>query len=115
VPTPLVHLDGQVPALWLGALPGHAPNLRNWLLYAPSTGAITVIHQQADGLYAETRPASEGERLHNGAPRKVWTRGGAVAFAADGVTPTMLFLQDDAGQFCLIPWRGGYPVARIFP
>lgn len=116
VPTPLVHLDGQVPMLYLGDAAGHAPNLRNWLMYAPSTGAIVLVHQQADGLYAETRPASEGELLHpGGAPRKVWTRGGVVAYAADGVTPTMVFMQREDGMFCLLPWRSGYPVARVFP
>lgn len=104
--SPLVHLDGQVGFLLLGTANGHAPNLSNWLMYQPSTGAIALVHQRESGLSMEVRPPSAGELLHNGAPRKVWTRGAVVAYAADGVTPTMLFLQREDGLFCFTPWRG---------
>lgn len=113
VPTPLRHYDGLVPYLWLGDTAGHAPNLRNWLMYDPATGAIVLVHQRADGLYTETRPPSEGELIHpGGSPRKVWTRGGVVAYQADGVTPAMVFMQREDGLFCLLPWRG-YPAVRV--
>lgn len=113
VPTPLRHYDGAVPFLYLSDTAGHAPNLRNWLMYAPSTGDLVLVHQRATGLELETRPASEGELIHpGGQPRKVWTRGGVVAYQADGVTPAILFLQREDGLFCFVPWRG-YPRVAV--
>jgi hypothetical protein len=107
VPTPLFHFDGRVPYLYLGDTAGYAHNLRNWLMYAPATGEIVLVHQTQAGLELETRPPREGELLHpGGGPRKVWTRGGVVAYQADGVTPAMLFMQREDGMFCLIPWSG---------
>ena len=107
--TPLRHFDGAVPHLYLGDTAGHAHNLRNWLMYAPSTGEIVLVHQTGEGLQIETRPPREGELLHpGGGPRKVWTRGGVVAYQPDGVTPAILFMQREDGMFCFIPWTG-YP------
>lgn len=109
VPTPLYHIDGVIPYLYIGEAAGHAPNLRNLLMYNPATGDLLLVHQTATGLLLETRPARAGELLHpGGAPRKVWTRGGVVAYKLDGVTPAMLFMQREDGVFCFIPWDG-YP------
>jgi hypothetical protein len=111
VPTPLYHIDGAIPYLYLGEAAGYAPNLRNWLMYAPTTGEILLVHQTPTGLMLERRPPREGERLHpGGGPRNVWTRGGVVAYKEDGVTPAMLFMQREDGVFCLIPWAG-YPLS----
>jgi hypothetical protein len=110
VPTPLYHIDGAIPYLYIGEAAGHAPNLRNFLMYAPTTGEIMLVHQTATGLMLEIRPARAGELLHpGGAPRKVWTRGGVVAYKLDGVTPAMVFMQREDGVFCFIPWDG-YPL-----
>jgi hypothetical protein len=110
VPTPLYHIDGVIPYLYIGEAAGHAPNLRNFLMYSPTTGDILLVHQTPTGLMLETRPARAGELLHpGGAPRKVWTRGGVVAYRLDGVTPAMLFMQREDGVFCFIPWDG-YPL-----
>ena len=106
VPSPLFHYDGGG-WIFLGDTVGHAPNLRNWLMYSPTTGAIMLVHQRAGALTVEVRPPTEGELLHpGGAPRKVWNRGGVVAYAEDGVTPTWLVVSNLAGEFCFVPWRG---------
>lgn len=113
VPTPLGHYDGQTPFLFLGATASDTPSLANWLMYDPGTGAIALVRQTASGLLTEIRPASAGELIHPaGAPRKVWTRGGVVAYREDHVTPALLFMQREDGQFCFIPWNG-YPVTPV--
>ncbi len=50
IPTPLRHYDGSVPYLYLGESAGYAHNLRNWLMYAPATGEIVLVHQTSAGL-----------------------------------------------------------------
>jgi hypothetical protein len=111
--SPLVHVDGRTPFLFVSVLPGLANNLRNWLMYNPATGELALFHQFTNGLWQETRPASEGRVYHGERPRTVWTRAAVVSYRDDNIRPQWILLQNEAGDFCLIEWRN-YPMVQVF-
>jgi hypothetical protein len=108
--SPLYHFDlsGSFNQRLLAVLPSFIPNLRNFLTYDPTTGDISLFHQQPDVVLRETRPGSAGRILHNGLPRKLWVKGEVIAYRANGVTPHWIWLESADGDVCVVEWLGGY-------
>lgn len=100
--------------LKMETLPGLAPNLRNVLLYNPKSGQFAVLYQMRDGTFRVSIRQPNANELHpQGSPRYVWTRGAVMAYAADGVTPTAIWAQNESGHMCWIPYTFASPDAAM--
>lgn len=105
--SPLKHFDTQVPGWKFMGTFDSAQGLKGLIFYVPLTGEFILIHQEADGLYQEVRPPSEGEILHGtGRPRRVWSHAAILTDLKDRPDGFLFAWQATTGHLCMIPWRG---------